>query len=175
MSSKRENKVASLSVERKKLLKTNNWKHSFSTWKKKWTNVLPILVIFTLENVFIVNFKYLNRGKLLQKDEVLSLVIVQNQTFSKFTTTVSIQFYVMPGKNKIYIPILIRCKWCNGIYISWGGLRWTINNRKHICHLKMTVSQIHTKQRQLRQTTNALVHESNWKNLYLNGDILTVD
>ena len=126
MSSKRENKVASLSVERKKLLKTNNWKHSFSTWKKKWTNVLPILVIFTLENVFIVNFKYLNRGKLLQKDEVLSLAIVPNQTFSKFTTTLSIQFYVMPGKNKIYIPVLIRCKWCNGIYISWGGLRWTI-------------------------------------------------
>ena len=166
-------------IDKRKMLKTSNWKTFVFRLKEKARKRLVNLRDFhtrASENLLSAEtYKFLNKRILLKKSAV-------HRNFSKSN--------IKPGKNKICIPILIRCKWCDRIYISWGGLPWTTKNKKYIPYLKINLcprslnftkfdnnksESIHTKQRHFRQAKNALVHESNWKKLCLNDDMLTAD
>ena len=122
-SSKLGKKIASISWAKKK-------KIAISAWKKKRENVLSIFVIFTpaLQRIYYqlkpINFRI--------REYCWKRWSAVHRNFSKSN--------IKPGKNKMCIPILIRCKWCDRIYISWGGLPWTTKNI-YIHILKSTFAQ----------------------------------
>ena len=111
------------------MLKPSNWKTFVFRLKEKARKRLVNLRDFhtrASENLLSAEtYKFLNKRILLKKSAV-------HRNFSKSN--------IKPGKNKICIPILIRCKWCDRIYISWGGLPWTTKNI-YIHILKSTFAQ----------------------------------
>ena len=130
-SSKLGKKIASISwakKKKKKMLKPSNWKTFVFRLKEKARKRLVNLRDFhtrASENLLSAEtYKFLNKRILLKKSAV-------HRNFSKSN--------IKPGKNKICIPILIRCKWCDRIYISWGGLPWTTKNKKYIPYLKINL------------------------------------